>query len=295
MSEGDRSRAEQVFEQSLLESARLDAAPANVEQAWANFSRIMSGATAHIEPSSGLHRIHNSHTPPVARVTTAGAGLTKAMVLLAAGAIGGVAVTLALQGAYKNRAAPVHAQILPPMAAASSLNFRPRLELAVHSGAASESSREPSGNRYGPSTLMSKPNAPMAIAANIDNSRTTAQEPSAAAPSATSEVPSSELALEVQRLDSIRSAGRAHAYAEVLRLVAGYHREFPKGALGPDADVLALEALAERHDYAQLAARASAFLSQYPKDPHASKVRKWAEIASNNPKSAADLRHRVAE
>jgi TolA-binding protein len=64
---------------------------------------------------------------------------------------------------------------------------------------------------------------------------------------------------------------------ESIRLIERYRQDFPKGALAPDADVVALEALAAKGDKAEVARRAALFLSRYPGDPHAARVRWLAE------------------
>ena len=85
------------------------------------------------------------------------------------------------------------------------------------------------------------------------------------------------LAAQVRQLDAARTACRIGAYGEAIRLVENYHREFPNGALTPDADVVAIEALVGKQDRAAAARQAHAFLAKYPRDPHAALVRQWAE------------------
>jgi hypothetical protein len=52
-----------------------------------------------------------------------------------------------------------------------------------------------------------------------------------------------------------------------------YQREFPKGELRVDAEVLAIEALAGAGRTAEAQRRAQQFLSQRPADPHVARVR----------------------
>jgi TolA-binding protein len=82
------------------------------------------------------------------------------------------------------------------------------------------------------------------------------------------------LAAEVSRIDAARSASTGGANDEAIRLIERYHQDFPKGALAPDADVVALEAVAAKGDKAEITRRAALFLSRYPADPHAARV-KW--------------------
>jgi TolA-binding protein len=81
----------------------------------------------------------------------------------------------------------------------------------------------------------------------------------------------------VSRIDAARSANASGAYDEAIWLIARYHRDFPDGALAPDAEVVALEAVAAKRDRPETARRAALFLSRYPDDPHAARVKWLAE------------------
>ena len=91
----------------------------------------------------------------------------------------------------------------------------------------------------------------------------------------------STLAAEVSRIDAARTANAAGDYDEAVWLIARYHRDFPDGALAPDADVVALEAVAAKRDRPETARRAALFLSRYPDDPHTEKVKWLAEHLSS--------------
>lgn len=82
----------------------------------------------------------------------------------------------------------------------------------------------------------------------------------------------STLAAQVSRIDTARVAIVSGDYDEAMRLVDRYHDDFPDGALAPDADVVALEAAAAKHDRAEVARRAQSFLARYPHDPHTARV-----------------------
>ena len=86
----------------------------------------------------------------------------------------------------------------------------------------------------------------------------------------------SSLAEEVAALDRARAASSAGSFQAAARLIDDYHRQFPDGALGADAEVIALDALSASHDRAAVTARAARFLAQHPNDPHAGHVRKLA-------------------
>jgi TolA-binding protein len=83
----------------------------------------------------------------------------------------------------------------------------------------------------------------------------------------------STLAAEVSRIDTARTAISVGDYEGAMQLIARYHADFPEGALAADADVVALEAATARGDRAEVARRAKDFLSRYPHDPHAARVR----------------------
>jgi TolA-binding protein len=83
----------------------------------------------------------------------------------------------------------------------------------------------------------------------------------------------SSLAAEVAAIDRARTLFRAGRHADALDAVSQYQREFPRGVLARDADVVAIDALAGLHDHSELEQRARRFLERYPQDPHAARVR----------------------
>jgi hypothetical protein len=84
------------------------------------------------------------------------------------------------------------------------------------------------------------------------------------------------LSEEVSRLDLARRAVAQGNHAEALRLIARYHYDFPGGVLAPDADVIAIEAVAAARDQGEVERRAGLFLARYPHDPQVARVRKLA-------------------
>lgn len=84
---------------------------------------------------------------------------------------------------------------------------------------------------------------------------------------------SSTLSAEVSLVDAARTAIGMGSYGEALRLVDEYHRDFPAGELEADAEVVAIDALAGRGEQSAVRERAARFLSRYPNDPHAARVR----------------------
>jgi hypothetical protein len=86
-------------------------------------------------------------------------------------------------------------------------------------------------------------------------------------------LPGSALGAQVALLDAARTASAAGRPAEALRLAEQYRADFPNGELAPEAELVAIEALAARGDQLALAARSARFLDLYPSDPHAARVR----------------------
>ena len=80
------------------------------------------------------------------------------------------------------------------------------------------------------------------------------------------------LAEEVALLDSARRALRGGDAEGALGILEKHARGFSGGALIADAAVLRIEALAARGDAAGAVSNARAFLSAFPRDPHATHV-----------------------
>jgi hypothetical protein len=81
------------------------------------------------------------------------------------------------------------------------------------------------------------------------------------------------LADEVAALDVARVALASGNAAAALRALDDHDRRFPGGALGPEATVMRIEALALRGDRASAARLGRAFLDAHPRSPHASRIR----------------------
>jgi hypothetical protein len=84
--------------------------------------------------------------------------------------------------------------------------------------------------------------------------------------------PKSTLAEEVAALDKAREALGSDP-ARALEALEKHQKEFARGALGPEAMELRIEALAAKGDRAAATALANEFLSKYPTSPLASRVR----------------------
>ncbi len=225
---------DQKFQRMLLASARQDAAPGDGGVADA-WTRF-AGALRALSPVA----VGSGVTPP-ARPRI---GRAMAVKWLVVGALGGTGVTAAVMSARAPAPRPAlsaPAVPAPPAAAVS----RP-------------SSAEP---------------APELAAPVRDRPPLGAERRGARAPHLGSAPPASTLAAEVARIETARTAAAVGDYDEAIRLVGRYHRDFPDGVLAPDADVVALEAWAAKGDGAETARQAALFLSRYPNDPHARRVR----------------------
>ena len=242
MSSETRSPADTAFERRLLESARGDAQPRDVEQAWARFSGSLGAVLAdrggRRRPSSDARRRGRRARAPGRRREVDPGGRDRGQ---------------QFDGGAADGAAPLGRRTT----SASSGRARPR-EGAERWGG-------PTG-----APVLERPavaEAPRAAKHHLAR----ADEPAhrSAAPST--------LAEQVSRIDTARVAITSGDYDEAMRLIERYHDDFPDGALAPDADVVALEAAAAKHDRAEVARRAASFLARYPNDPHTARVEWLAE------------------
>jgi hypothetical protein len=247
------------FERSLLASARADASPQDVQRAWSTFSGALAGTLERVAADRIAPPADGAFASPRIRVvagapgTLPGAG--RAVTWLLLGALGGTGVTLAVMSRRHELARPV-----VPAA-------------TVRDDGA------------GPASPPPVSLAPPPVDAEPVGGGGLARRRGTARPS-----PASTLAAEVSRLDTARTAIELGDHDGALRMIDAYHASFPAGALAADADVVALEAAAAKHDRAEVARLAAAFLSRYPDDPHAARVRSIAARAS----SGSDSRARTA-
>lgn len=257
------------FERSLLESARGDAPPHDVRRAWERFAGAWSLAAG---PTHG-DLAHAATDVTAARGRAAATGVTlpatraTAMRWLLVGLVGGGAITATVMSRQR-REQPVFA---PPVVAAPTA---PLLDGVSRR-------REPAAADSVPAVRAERP---LDRPASPSPSRVRRSPPRRGVVDAVGEgqpedrlaSSSSTLAAEVARIDAARDANAAGNYDEAVRLVERYHRDFPRGALAPDADVVALEAVAAQADRVEVARRAALFLARYPADPHAARVKSLA-------------------
>jgi hypothetical protein len=232
MSSETGSSADTAFERRLLESARGDAEPRDLDEAWARFACGLANVLP--DPGGVPGRL------PMRVAEGAGGARTvwgPAVRWILVGAIAGSGLTGALL--IGRRPSPLEWPMSPT--ARVDQTARPP---------------EPAGNR--PAGL----DAPRAVKHRLAHS---------GAPSRPAAAPST-LAEQVSRIDTARVAIASGDYDEAMRLIGRYHADFPDGALAPDADVVALEAAAAKDDRAEVARRARSFLARYPNDPHTARV-----------------------
>jgi len=265
------------FERRLLDSARGDGPPDDPRSAWARLSSVSSsihwrapddgrrhGWEATANPTDGGGRLFRAD---------AGTSLRAPAKWLLLGAIGGSALTAAVM--VRNRsertvafATPVAREPRVPANVADATDVRAPVGLPEIAPAAV----------YGASTASGPPHprrsGPGRARATQDR---VGSEVSADEPVEASTTDSSTLAAEVSRIDAARSANARGDYDQAIRGIERYHRDFPDGALAPDADVVALEAVAAKRDRPEAARRAALFLSRYPGDPHTARV-KWLAV-----------------
>ena len=267
----DRSKQDdRDFERNLIESARQDPLPGDVQGAWAKFTGAMGLVTLGVESGSHLPTVQSPSGAGASRLVLDGmvrrAVRGRAMKWLLVGAMGGSATTALI--AYK-QSGTEHRPRTPTTETAAPMPVAAVLQTVQNP--AHEASPPPVLVK--PAPVVAKP---LHHGRHGWHGRQGSIEQHEAAPAATiaTNVVPSPLAAEVAMLDAARNASRAGAYAEAVRIVDRYHRDFPGGALAPDAEVVAIEALAEMDKRNEVARRATRFLSQYPADPHSNRVKR---------------------
>jgi outer membrane protein assembly factor BamD (BamD/ComL family) len=101
---------------------------------------------------------------------------------------------------------------------------------------------------------------------------TTTAPPADAAPKSPPK-PASTLADEVRLIDAALAAVRNHRGARALELLDAYDRQYPTGAMAPEAAVARIDATRAVGDIAHARELATAFLAAHPGSPLAARVR----------------------
>lgn len=121
------------------------------------------------------------------------------------------------------------------------------------------------------------------VAQSADLPRVVGLSPSAAplAPVASEPAPVAAavpgIAEEVRRLDYARAALASGRAAVALTLVSSYERDFPRGALAREAQVVRIEAYAELGQASTASRLAAEFVARHPNDPHTARLRTMIE------------------
>jgi hypothetical protein len=240
----DSTAADLAFERALIDSARFDDLPhARVESAWVQLASQLVVVSAVLPVGRGADA--PSAVASLSSATVARGAAAKWLLL---GALGGSFVTAGLvEWRHHRLASPLAVEHAAPA---------PEAQL----------SREPTAARIAAREIEEAP----------------ASRPRPAPPRAGSGVrrslaaiAPSPLAAEVATLDAARRASAAGRQDEALRLLDHYRYDFPEGELAADAEVVAIEALAAKGDAAEAAQRAERFLTRFPNDPHAAKMRRF--------------------
>lgn len=286
-----------AFERWILESAKLDApSEGATARSWAQLTQSL-GAASPVE------------SPQVAVEGTSAATGT-ALKWLAVGALGGALVTATWMSGQAREAPPSRAAQPAVMAAAGEVGTAPattplasapstsELESAASASATGAAARAlgaaaATENAAAPARKSRSRPEPRATAATAHrhSERTlgarraggdAAAQVESAVPAAQHDGPPSRalstLEREVALLDAVRSALTASDFAGALSLIAQYRHEFERGELARDADVFEIEALAGQGERARAARAARRFLSLYPRDPHATRLRAFVEL-----------------
>lgn len=91
----------------------------------------------------------------------------------------------------------------------------------------------------------------------------------------------STLSRETARLDEARRALEAGNVSGALSTLERYDRDFPRGALIPEARVVYIEALVRHGHHAKAQAVARQFLARYPRSPHAARVHSMLGVVAS--------------
>jgi hypothetical protein len=97
--------------------------------------------------------------------------------------------------------------------------------------------------------------------------------PKVVAPKHVAGTPAANVGKEVSTLDRAREALAAGDTPSAFQALGQHESEFASGALGPEAEVLRIQALLARHEYNSAAVMARGFLMKNPKSPHVGRVR----------------------
>jgi hypothetical protein len=243
------------FERRLLATAKADPQPADTQAAWERFAARMGLVVETLRDTADVTGLPPAASRLDARAPAPRGSWGSAVKWLLIGSIGGSVLTagvLAVRGGEgpQRTIAPTEAP-RPPSRPTGGHTDEPSANPPLAAPATRRPPRKTPPHQVVTQQLQREPDPPR-----------------------------SGLAAEVSRLDAARVAIARGDYDDALRLVAGFHDDFPGGALAAEADVVALEALEGKGDHAEVARRAQSFLTKHPNDPHAARVRWLAAQAA---------------
>jgi len=251
------TETDQAFERMLLRSARLDVAP---ENGACEAMQALAGAAARL-PTSEV-----GPTPLQAeQLIAARLGTLGAWKWLGAGVV--------LGGFAGAGAMAIHRPPPSPSIAATVAVDAPVAAPVVRAPA--ESFREPSAAP--PAAAISSPAAITPLAPRFRAPTVAATSTSNVAEAPSQAVTSdgiSTLTAEAAAIDRARRALASGSPGQAIELLDRYERESPTHALAPDAQALRIQAEKARGNDVLAKKLAEKFLSLYPSDPHAERVRR---------------------
>jgi hypothetical protein len=262
------------LEQSLLRSAREDAPQPGSRQRTLAALGLGVGVSV-LGASATTAATAKAATATATATATAAATATPAVKVAATiGMLKWIGVGVA-SGALLVGAAEVAHSVSPPPAkvAPTSIEDHARAAIPAPRPAAKGVAPAPMEAPEVPAPAVTE--APV-VAAPVASEAASAGAPSVEAPRARSASPTpapSALADEIAALDSAREALASGDAGRALRALDARDRAFPRGALGPEAMVLRIEALALRGDRAAATRLGESFLAASPRSPHASRIR----------------------
>ncbi len=252
------------FERQLLAAGRAEALPP--DQTAAALLRFTTGLAA---VTTGVNGNGAGAEPTPGMPATSSAHLAANAKWLALGALGGSLTTFAwLQHDAQNRA--TRAPAAP--ASASPASLTPPASPASRTPAPAALSATVVGSTVEPrrAAVPVEPKTTLRPGA-VHVARTSTTSASAVAPSTL------DLAAEVAALDGVRTAMSIGAWQHAERQLADYRRNFPRGAMRREAEVLSLDVLVAQGQKAAAASAAQRFIAEHPRDPQVPRMRAFLE------------------
>ena len=260
MSFGNQAGDERSFQRALVASARHDPGPGDVQAAWAKLAVSIgeaSRAVAHDAHRASAGEIDAGPRPPAhpaAGAVFRSAGAKAGAYLLLGLVVGSAATAIVLR---RQPRGPLATSVVP---VSSSVAISTRPAATTYDSVSAHA--EPSAANPPPRGSVHEPNLVRRTAGGV------------APLGKSNSSPQETLSYQVRAVDAAMGALQAGALDDAVRLVDRFHADFPHGVLAPDAELVAIEALAEARETTEFTQRADRFLKNNPNDPHAARVRR---------------------